>query len=54
MGTALAWLLGSSTAIVMWLFLLWAEHTHDDRQVRKGGASGRQATPHAAARAPLP
>jgi hypothetical protein len=43
MGSILAWLLGSSVAVVMWLLYVWAERTHDDRQERKN--DGPRATP---------
>jgi hypothetical protein len=45
MGTAVRWLIGSSAAVVMWLLLLWAERTHDDRQERTNDGPGRPATP---------
>jgi hypothetical protein len=45
MGSALRWLIGSSVAIVMWLFVLWAERTHDNSQGRKNDDPGRQAPP---------
>ncbi len=35
MGSALAWLLGSSVAVMMWLLLLWVEGRTRDRQGRK-------------------
>jgi hypothetical protein len=45
MGNALGWLLGSSAAVVMWLLLLWAERTRDDRQKRKNDEAGRSTLP---------
>lgn len=37
MGSVLAWLLGSSVALVMWLLLLWGEGRARNRQGRKKG-----------------
>ena len=45
MGTGVRWLIGSSTAVMIWLVLLWAERTHDDRQERKDHGPDRRAVP---------
>jgi hypothetical protein len=37
MGSALAWLISASVALVMWLLLLWVEHILSDRKRRKNG-----------------
>ncbi len=37
MGSALAWLISASGALVMWLLLLWVEHILSDRKRRKNG-----------------
>jgi hypothetical protein len=45
MGSALRWLIGSSTAIVMWTLYVWAERAHIDRQERKTSDAGRPPPP---------